>query len=311
MEKADWDKITSQFADIIDQNVQIDIPNTQLKFFNNKQDKLELKIDLIEKIIELVKIKNKHIDNNLPIEYLLQGALTINKESIHFYGSSQTLDLGSGTKPILLQPKLLLFLLYRHDRGYYEIYSIIEDFIKTIWDSLEPLDFKKTKTGVFRCFTNTRFAANTLRKYGLLKYTRKQAYKTWILSLPGLIVASKLMENPDWSLSIIEKDWSCELHPDIRHAFKDLKNYEAFVKRMMTICKEKHDAFEEFKAESLRAYVLLDRYWSILNADSLNRKEIEKESMKVSKEIEQDLGIELFYNHFCNLIKVGDILSQK
>ena len=93
-------------------------------------------------------------------------------------------DNGTGTAPIRLQAPLLLFLLIHHHQKR-PVFDLIGRFIDKVTPRLKPLDFKKTKTGVTRCHTNTRFAANVLRKYGLLKYTQREAFKTWELSIAG------------------------------------------------------------------------------------------------------------------------------
>lgn len=83
---------------------------------------------------------------------------------------------GTGTTAIQLQAPLLLFLLSHH-RDRYPVLEIIRLFVATVRKQLEYLDFKKTQTGVTRCFTNTRFAAKVLRAYGLLKFTHREAHK--------------------------------------------------------------------------------------------------------------------------------------
>ena len=188
----------------------------------------------------------------------------------------------------------MLFLLYRHNRGYYSIYNTIDSFTKTIWDHLETLDFKRTQTGVIRCFTNTRFAANTLRKYGLLRYTPKVAYKTWVLSLPGMLVASKLMEKADWTIPEIGIRWHFDLHPDIRSAFDDLNTHDSFVKRLATVCKPHNKVFEEFEKGSTRAYSLLENYWAILNDKSISKKGPRRKAKRNRKKLNKTLKSKSF-----------------
>ena len=208
---------------------------------------LFLRIDLLERMLELLRIRNKYLENNLPIElfiktarkprsvngdewwftigfrklpvlreavkprlvggdrsrgatFFTQGNVQVGDGGLHFIAPKKIERYGSGTPPIQLQPKLLLYLFYRNFGGEMQVYDIIDTFIKLIWDQLTLLDFKKTQTGVTRRFTNTRFAANTLRAYGLLKFTKREAYKTWMLSLSGLLVASALAAKGNWEL---------------------------------------------------------------------------------------------------------------
>lgn len=311
MKKSELKEIADVLSNILEEHVTLiaDISGQRGLFENDKP--IWRKLDLIERILDILRIEYRYLDNRLSIEDFLQGTLEISGNILEFVEPKSRKSLGSGTKPIHFQPKLLLFLLYRHNRGHYNIYSTIDNFIKTIWESLEPLDFKKTTTGVTRCFTNTRFAANTLRKYGLLKYTEKEAYKTWILSLPGMIVASKLMENPDWTISKEDSDLYFELHPDIHAVFDDLKDYNSFVKRMTTLIKREKDIFEKHDKGSKKVYSLSKKYWAILNDNNMKRKDKKEKCEEVIKVIEEDPDVISFYQHFSKLVEIGDISSQK
>ena len=62
-------------------------------------------------------------------------------------------------------------------------------------------DFAKLMTGSQRFVTNTRFAADILRRYGLLRSDKKSFYKIWELSLFGLILASNIYKNLSQTIS--------------------------------------------------------------------------------------------------------------
>ena len=311
MDKSELKRIAESLSEIIERHVRLTDPPVRQQSLFYERESIRRKIDFLERALEILRIDNKYLKSNLAMEEFLQGVIEFDGNRLNFIAPERTKSLGSGTAPIRLQSKLLLFLLYRHNRGYYRIYDIIDSFIKTIWDHLEPLDFKRTKTGVIRCFTNTRFAANTLRKYGLLKYTPKVAYKTWVLSLPGMLVATKLMEQPNWAIPEIDIRWHFDLHTDIRSAFDDLKTYDSFVQRLATVCKPHNKVFEEFEKGSTRAYSLLENYWIIINNTSISKKDREKKSQEKLKEIEQDPEVNNFYDKFSTLVKVGDLLSVK
>lgn len=277
------------------------------RFFSQPND-IRLKIDILDRMIEVVRIHLRHMQNEISFEEFIQGHAGLANDAIIFSEPDRFKSKGTGTKPIHLQPALLLFLLFRFNRYRETVYDIIDTFIHTMWDQLTVLDFKKTQTGVTRCFTNTRFAANTLRNYGLLKFTRKEAYKTWVLSLPGFLVASKVMEQGKRKPTT---DFSFDLHPDIRSAFDDLKSYGNFVQRLTTICKPTSKVFDEFKEGSKRAYALLSDYWVIINDQSLTKEERWKKSTAKVKRIDQDPEIFAFYEKFLQCLKAGDILSLK
>ena len=223
-----------------------------------------LRVDLLERALEIWRIKNKHLENSIDFEKFYQGYFSINNNSIHFSAPEKVLDVGAGTPPIRLQPKLLMFLLLYHKHSY-SVYNIIENFIDKIWDNLKiPLDFKKTQTGVFRCFTNTRFAALTLRDYGLLKFTKKEAYKTWVLSLSGFLVASKILENRNWKIAEDKKEYDSGLHPEILTAFVNLHTYDDFVSRLTYVCMPNIEVFSTFDEVLRKAHALLNDYWQTI-----------------------------------------------
>jgi len=273
---------------------------------------LQLKIDLLERTLEILRIQKGNIENNLPMEEFIQGHIQLSGEKIEFIASDKRKSMGSGKKPIALQPKLLLYLLYRHHHGYETVYDIIDNFIKIIWDNLEILDFKKTRTGVLRCFTNTRFAALTLRDYGLLRFTKKEAYKTWVLSLPGILVASKVMEGNNWEIPpVIQGQYHFDLHPDIRNAFDDLKTYDKFVQRLTLVCNPNTKIFTDYKEGSKRSHSLMADYWQILQDTSISAVDRKKKSAAKLKQIDQDQEIRDFFSAFSSCVKIGDILHTK
>ncbi|MBW2604776.1 MAG: hypothetical protein JRE28_10760 [Deltaproteobacteria bacterium] len=175
-------KIVNRLEEIIDRTVTIKThDDRQISLWDSTKDSdahFSDKLDLIERAIELIRIDKRCLENNLQFPYFLQGNLEIEEDCLRYTYPIRTMPVDSGTSPIHLQPKLLIFLMSRHNQTVEKVYDIIDRFVKTIWSDLKILDFVKTKTGVFRCFTNTRFAANTLRNYGLLKFTRNEAYKT-------------------------------------------------------------------------------------------------------------------------------------
>ena len=86
----------------------------------------------------------------------------------------------------------LLMYLFNNHKSKKPAYETSVDFMKTSNEYLHPGDFHKTKTGGIRFITNTRFAAEELRKYGLIRSDDKTYYKIWELSLFGIIVASNI-----------------------------------------------------------------------------------------------------------------------
>ena len=215
-----------------------------------------LKIALIENLLQVLKYKHRALESKLTFEEFIQSDISVDGGIIKLRAPSLRREPGSGTPPILLQPNLLMYLLLFHHQAY-SVYDIIENFVHRIWDQLNLVDFKHTRTGVIRCFTNTRFAALTLRNYGLLQFTKKEAYKTWVLSLPGFLVASRVLELGTWRFSTLPNPWLSDLHADIHYAKYSLNSYDQFVKQLASICEPRTEIFSTFEDVLAHAYDLM------------------------------------------------------
>lgn len=278
--------------------------------FYTVTDEIKTKIDLLDRTLGLLRIKYKHLDNAIALEDFIQGSFKLDSGKIRYYQAKELKSLGSGTKPIFLQPKLLRFLFYRHNKKE-SVFNIIEGFINVIWDFLSPVDFKRTATGVTRCYTNTRFAANTLRDYGLLKFTKGEAYKTWKLSLPGFLVASKVAESGDWQIYIQNNNHGYALHHEIREAFVDLSSFDAFIKRLARFCEPTSKICEDFKVGLGRAYTNLAKYGEVIRNKNLSNKERLERSKGFIKLIDDDEEIQQFYKEFLKCYRIGNLESMK
>lgn len=288
------------------------IENSCHTYQKSGTDNINSKIDFIERALELLRIKNKYLENNLDFEEFISGSISHENNILNYTSPKRIIYLGSGTKPIRLQPKLLMFLLINHEKAY-KVYDIIDNFIKEIWDQLSLLDFKKTKTGVTRCFTNTRFAANTLRDYGLLKFTKKEAYKTWTLSLYGFLVASKIIQDDlNWKLTNVHRGHGFDLHPDILNAANTLKTYDDFVRRLEAVCEpnRKSDIFKTFDDVLNKAYNLLDNYRRIIQDSKLSKVDRQKESQTHLNHLEKQPDIETFYKEFSICVYVESFVKK-
>ena len=121
-----------------------------------------------------------------------------------------------------------------------------------------------------RCFTNTRFAAKVLREYGLLKFTRDEAFKTCELSLAGFLVAASILQQRagqkrPWYELGPARDGNFDLLPEIRDACRGITSYDEFVARLAAICKPDAAVFKSFQPALKEAFALLQGYWAILS----------------------------------------------
>ena len=176
---------------------------------------------------------------------------------------------------------------------------------------MSVIDFKRTETGVYRCYTNTRFAANVLRDYGLLKFTHKEAYKTWVLSLPGFLVASIVLErSQSWGLNKNELSFGGNLHSEIREAWDKVKTFESFEQRLSYLCRPNIDLFSSFSGVLNKAYCLLEKYWQVLRDSTITQKNRQEESIKLINELEEMKDIENFYYEFAKCLDLERLLKD-
>jgi hypothetical protein len=269
-----------------------------------------LAIDLLARAIEAYRIQTGRLENRVSFEWFLQGHLELGDERLHFSAPAQFHDFGSGTPPIVLQPTLLVFLLLHHDR-HRQVLDAIEAFIASEWDQLESLDFKRTRTGVLRCVTNTRFAANTLRKYGLLKFTRREAYKTWVLSLPGALLAAELAPRIGLLLKPCEPTRGVDLHPEILRPGPDWASFDAFLGRLEALCKPKAEFFRTFDTMLRRAYELLPGYWAAMRDSKRSREDRRKACLERLQLLEQHPETERFYQQLAMHLRTQLVATHK
>ena len=75
---------------------------------------LHHKIDILERVLEELRFHNRYPENDLRLEDYIAGQLLADNEALHYAHPSGFADPGTGTRPILFQPNLLLFLLLNH-----------------------------------------------------------------------------------------------------------------------------------------------------------------------------------------------------
>ncbi len=277
----------------------------------SEKEQLLRNIDVLERALEQLRIRHRNIDNHIRYEDFVDGELFVDERRIHFKWSESRSRSGrrKGTSPMSLQPKLLTFLLLNHGTTW-KVYDIIEDFIDKVWDSLHTMDFERTQTGVVRCFTNTRFAALRLRDYGLLRFTRKEAYKTWTLSLPGFVAASRLVESRGWGIKENYRPNGNAVHPDIVQALCTVSDYETLVAQLKRVCTDDVDIFLSFEPVLKKAHELLVSYNNSLKDRYLTKAEKMDATEYYVKALDNLEGMGEFYKEFSALLNVEHLIQH-
>jgi hypothetical protein len=267
------------------------------------------KIDLLERVIQLARFHIGENENQLKYSDFSRFNIEFGNDKIIFLPPSE-LDsedpfkvLVEPHKPRELQIPLAIFLLVNNGKCV-PIYKIIESFVEEIRPSLIPLDFDKTQTGVVRCFTNTRFAASGLRDQGLLKFTKKEAFRTWELSFIGILVAGFLYYDNWRNINFDIKKGPARRDPCgmIYDAIQLIGNLpkDDFVKMLALLC-DKAKSGEDFfdssrdKLNSVPPLIKRYAYAACEMKDGLQKR---KRITEILDEIEKIPGIEKFVSDF-------------
>ena len=166
-------------------------------------DRLRAKLDVLERVVELLRLRTGWNGRRVLTRELLAGGMTVEPDhrgrAVLRLGRSAACRLTaswpapSERRQSELHVPLLLYLLEYHRDGT-RIADLLVEFVNLIREHLSPEDVETTGTGVTRIMTTTRAAARTLRAYGLLTDSDRVAYRTWELSVFGILVAVRLRE---------------------------------------------------------------------------------------------------------------------
>jgi hypothetical protein len=278
----------------------------QSKGFNVNEPSLTL--DLMEHLITVLRHKHRNTSPKLSFETFLKSNISVTSGHITINAVNGAINNGSGTPPIQLQSALLRHLLIFHKQTY-PVHKIVESFTNSIWSYLTVLDFKRTITGATRCHTNTRFAATTLRDYGFLRFSHKEAYKTWQLTLSGFLVAAKLIELETW-VPKSTNERGLYLRQDILDAAKEvLDSYDGFVNELSKLCEPQTDIFKTYE-EILNSAYKLHQFWQQTDNSKLSIRERRAKCLVLVKELEGHPDIEKFYEEFSMAILNSELMKQ-
>jgi len=288
---------------LIDRLVRID-------YFTG-QPPLDFKISLLSLMLEELKHERHTAEDIVDFETYLQSEITADQEKIQVTGPIFEKHLGSGTSSIRMQPPLLMFLMLHHG-DQLTVPEIIQRFLEKVRPQLSYLDFKKTKSGSSRCSVHTRLAAQTLRNYGLLRYTWREGYKSWELTLPGFLAAAGIFavrshDSMPWTIPPQFKEFGFEVRPEIRRTWDEIKSYSAFIASLASICRPGATVFRTFERVLVKAYPTLQDYWAVLNDSRLTRKDRRAKSSELMRQIHQKAITDDFYDEFSKCLQVGEL----
>lgn len=274
-----------------------------------------LRMELLGHILERYKHPlNCHRQERLSYEGFLQCGLFVDKDGFVISVPDRFQPMGSGIAPIQYQVPLLNFLL-AHNHQNTRVIEVIDQFVAKVWNQLQPLDFKQTKTGATRCYTNVRFAASVLRSYGLLRFTQREAFKTWKLTLPGILVAAQVSgarpigESP-WTIKKRPPKDGFDLAIEIDEAWNGIAEYPAFLNCLEGICKPDASVFKSFTKVLKQTHGTLHWFWSNLRNGQQSQYRRRQVSLEIIEHLEEGGISEKFYEELSSCICINDELER-
>lgn len=226
-------------------------------------DPLSMRLDVLERVVQLLRLEAGWAEFRMPMSALVAaeiefetrvaggGLLRVGRP--HGRRAPEGRTATGERTPAELQVPLLLYLLHRHRAGT-RIGALLVDFLNVVRPSLSPADAEATRTGVTRVMTTARSAARSLRLHGLLTASKRTAYRTWELSILGVLVAARLHEGGHTML-IPERRRPDPAGPrgagghlaePIAGAIAELSDPDVVAESLVRLCRPDADVFDSF-----------------------------------------------------------------
>lgn len=268
---------------------------------------LRERLDILDRAVEWLRIETGHARNQLEMDEFLRSYREVRDGALHFAPAPPSTARDTGTPPLQLQPRLLLYLLLYHKQRTQPL-EVIDGFISKMLPYLRPVDFVRTKTGVTRCYTNTRFAANVLRAYGFLRYTQRERYKAWILTLPGIVAAAHALVTDGWRITDARKDAGMDLHKGIRESLRVVEDYGHFVQTLQQLIGTETEIFASFEPALKEAHHLLREFHRWAADTGVSKADRQEKCHELMEHLDQRLG-DQFYEDFTAAMQIESLLK--
>lgn len=221
------------------------------------------KLDRLSELIDALRFKAGYSEDLAGAQPFRPDSLFADPSSarIHFFRqgtqfgrSSRSLDPNRLTVP-------LLDFLYSHPARGKGVLAIIRQFVSQFMDHCSLKDFERTATGVLRIETNVRFAARELRKHGLLQFTQAEAFKTWRLSILG-ILAAEAVSDSSWSVPRENSLW--HLQERVLDRLTSLNDLSLLLARLEAVAKMSTVSWSEKQTFMALTMKTLEEYGAML-----------------------------------------------
>jgi hypothetical protein len=290
------DPLLDQLETFVDSIVHIGTWTTQ-------SAELRTKLDVLERVVELLRLRTGHVANRISLTSLLAEGISVGvgasgRPTLRVGGGSDALGtsrpIHNGLVQSELQLPLMLFLLTR-DCTSSSIGTTISDLVSELQLCLTPADVETTGSGVTRVVTTIRSAARTLRLHGLMLDTDQTAFRSWELSVLGLLVAAFLYDAghrvlvEDRHLPLIEGGKfgrATHLAEPVREVLRSFADPAQVGRALNRVCGPNRDTFASFD-DAVKLVAAFCRPWQ---APVTDRSELSGERRRAAKELMKSLS---------------------
>jgi len=240
------------------------------------------KLNRLSELIDALRFDGGHLDTETALKTFRPNKLFADPSAgkIHFLEGGSKEHLNEFAAQKLMLP--LLDYLFTHPGNGKGVLAIMRGFVREYLPKCRLVDFERTVIGVLRIKTIVRFAAHNLRKSGLLQYTRAEAYKTWRLSLLGILAADHFRTDLAASTAPPLRIWQ----ESILQRLEPLETMEHLISKLEKIAKLPKIAWAEKYSFLSLTMDVISKYRVIFSTDN-------KTNLRQRESLAEDLLLNL------------------
>jgi len=234
----------------------------------DKHTALMLKLAALERAIDAIRLHHEVPERVKWTRALSPGGLDVRSRSPISFDEFLLCHWSEPEKPnsphghgrFHLAFPLLKFIFKNRDKPW-GVHSMTRAFIRENHERWTPFDLARTSTGAVRLETNIKMAAHHLRRYGLLLFTKDEAFKRWRLSVLGIVVADRIPDKVMWFDKQGNGSWEWNFFRTARHIISDVHEIPQLIESLERYAKLEVEGFweerEAFLSRTMRAITLL------------------------------------------------------